>query len=174
MRSDVEPVHFVRVEQRRGHAPRQLACLPAPAAIAWFIVLAAMTPAEGQDPGRRDLLARRVTADATSLEIRTGEGADATPCLSETEARLRELEGEFDLPIPAGQSARGGAGDAWLDAPAFGWDMGVNYLIDGYRAKLTFQYSLRPKFVEQTNAGGVQRVADGSAGQFTIQAQIAL
>ena len=63
---------------------------------------------------------------------------------------------------------------AWLDSPAFNWDMGVNYLIDGHRAKLTFQYSLRPKFFERTEGDSVQRVADGSAGQFTIQGQVAL
>jgi hypothetical protein len=39
---------------------------------------------------------------------------------------------------------------AYLDDPAFNWDMGVNYLIDGHRAKLTFQYSLRPQFFERT------------------------
>ena len=32
----------------------------------------------------------------------------------------------------------------WLDDPAFNWDMGFNYLIDGHRAKITLQYSLRP------------------------------
>jgi hypothetical protein len=63
---------------------------------------------------------------------------------------------------------------AWLDDAAFNWDMGVNYLLDGHRAKLTFQYSLRPKFIEQTEADTVRRVADGSVGEFIIQAQIAL
>ena len=63
---------------------------------------------------------------------------------------------------------------AWLDDPAFNWDMGVNYLIDGHRAKLTFQYSLRPKFLAQTEEDVVHRVSDGSAGQFIIQAQVAL
>jgi hypothetical protein len=63
---------------------------------------------------------------------------------------------------------------AFLDDPAFNWDMGVNYLIDGHRAKLTFQYSLRPQFFERTDAGVVERVSEGFAGQFTIQAQIAL
>jgi hypothetical protein len=63
---------------------------------------------------------------------------------------------------------------AFLDDPAFNWDMGLNYLIDGHRAKLTFQYSLRPQFFERIDAGVVERVSDGYAGQFTIQAQIAL
>jgi hypothetical protein len=63
---------------------------------------------------------------------------------------------------------------AYLDDPAFNWDMGVNYLIDGHRAKLTFQYSLRPQFFERTSGDIVRRVSEGSAGQFTIQAQIAL
>jgi hypothetical protein len=63
---------------------------------------------------------------------------------------------------------------AWLDDPAFNWDMGLNYLIDGHRAKLTFQYSLRPQFFERTEGDTVQRVADGSAGEFIIQAQVAL
>jgi len=63
---------------------------------------------------------------------------------------------------------------AWLDDPAFNWDMGLNYLIDGHRAKLTFQYSLRPQFFERTESGTVRRVADGSAGEFIIQAQVAL
>ena len=63
---------------------------------------------------------------------------------------------------------------AWLDDPAFNWDMGFNYLIDGHRAKLTFQYSLRPQFFERTEGGVVRRVSDGSAGEFIIQAQCAL
>ncbi len=63
---------------------------------------------------------------------------------------------------------------AWLDDPAFNWDMGFNYLIDGHRAKLTVQYSLRPEFIEQTVGGTVQRVADGRSGEVIIQAQIAL
>jgi hypothetical protein len=52
--------------------------------------------------------------------------------------------------------------------------MGMNYLIDGHRAKLTFQYSLRPQFFERVEAGTVQRVADGTAGDFIVQAQVAL
>ncbi len=63
---------------------------------------------------------------------------------------------------------------AYLDDPAFNWDVGLNYLIDGHRAKLTFQYSLRPQFFERTDGDSVRRVSDGSAGQFIIQAQIAL
>lgn len=63
---------------------------------------------------------------------------------------------------------------AYLDDPAFNWDFGLNYLIDGHRAKLTFQYSLRPQFFERTEGDVVRRVSDGSAGQFIIQAQIAL
>jgi hypothetical protein len=63
---------------------------------------------------------------------------------------------------------------AYLDDPAFNWDMGVNYLIDGHRAKLTFQYSLRPQFFERTDGETVRRVAEGYGGQFIIQAQIAL
>ena len=63
----------------------------------------------------------------------------------------------------------------WLDDPAFNWDLGVNYLIDGHRAaKLTFQYSQRPQFFQRNEGGTVQRVADGSAGEFIIQAQVAL
>lgn len=62
----------------------------------------------------------------------------------------------------------------YLDDPAFNWDFGLNYLIDGHRAKLTFQYSLRPQFFEQTDGDIVQRISDGSAGQFIIQTQIAL
>jgi hypothetical protein len=61
-----------------------------------------------------------------------------------------------------------------LDDPAFNWDFGLNYLIDGHRAKLTFQYSLRPQFFERTDGDIVRRVSDGSAGQFIIQTQIAL
>lgn len=63
---------------------------------------------------------------------------------------------------------------AWLDDPAFNWDMGFNYLIDGHRAKITLQYSLRPQFFERTVAGSTQRVADGTAGQLILQAQVAL
>jgi hypothetical protein len=63
---------------------------------------------------------------------------------------------------------------AWLDSPAFNWDVGLNYLIDGHRAKLTFQYSLRPQFFERVEADAVRRVADGHKGEFIIQAQIAL
>jgi hypothetical protein len=62
----------------------------------------------------------------------------------------------------------------WLDDPAFNWDMGVNYLIDSHRAKLTFQYSLRPLFFERGAGATVERVSDGSAGQFIVQAQITL
>ena len=63
---------------------------------------------------------------------------------------------------------------AWLDDPVFNWDMGFNYLIDGHRAKLTLQYSLRPQVFERTIAGSTQRVADGTAGQVILQAQVAL
>lgn len=63
---------------------------------------------------------------------------------------------------------------AWLDDPAFNWDLGLNYLIDGHRAKLTFQYSLRPQFVERTEANVTRRVSDGHAGELIIQAQVAL
>ena len=62
----------------------------------------------------------------------------------------------------------------WLDDPVFNWDMGVNYLIDGHRAKITLQYSLRPQVFERTIAGSTQRVADGTEGQVILQAQIAL
>lgn len=62
----------------------------------------------------------------------------------------------------------------WLDDAALNWDMGVNYLIDGHRAKLTFQYSLRPQFFQQGEGESVQRVSDGSRGEFVIQAQVAL
>ncbi len=62
----------------------------------------------------------------------------------------------------------------WLDDAAFNYDLGLNYLIDGHRAKITFQYSLRPRFIEQTIGGDVQRVSDGHLGQFLIQAQVAL
>ena len=63
---------------------------------------------------------------------------------------------------------------AWLDDPVFNWDIGFNYLIDGHRAKVTLQYSLRPQVFERTVAGSTQRVADGTAGQVILQAQIAL
>ena len=63
---------------------------------------------------------------------------------------------------------------AWLHDPAFNWDMGFNYLIDGHRAKITLQYSLRPQFFERNVGGSMQRVADGTAGQLILQAQIAL
>jgi hypothetical protein len=63
---------------------------------------------------------------------------------------------------------------AWLDDPAFNWDVGMNYLIDGHRAKVTFQYSWRPQFFERAEAGAVHRVADGFGGEFIIQAQVAL
>ena len=62
----------------------------------------------------------------------------------------------------------------WLDDPAFNWDMGLNYLIDGHRAKLTFQYSLRPLFFQQGEGETARRVSDGSRGEFVIQAQVAL
>lgn len=62
----------------------------------------------------------------------------------------------------------------WLNDPAFNWDMGVNYLIDGHRAKLTLQYSLRPQFFERTEGDTVQRVSGGHAGELIFQAQIAL
>jgi hypothetical protein len=62
----------------------------------------------------------------------------------------------------------------WLDDPAFNWDFGLNYLIDGHLAKITFQYSLRPRFIEQTVGSDLERVSDGYSGQFTIQAQVAL
>lgn len=62
----------------------------------------------------------------------------------------------------------------WLKDVACNYDMGFNYLIDGHHAKLTCQYSLRPQFIQQTVGTEVQRVADGSAGELIIQAQIAL
>jgi hypothetical protein len=63
---------------------------------------------------------------------------------------------------------------AYLDDAAFNWDIGLNYLIDGHRAKMTFQYSLRPQFFERTDADAVRRVAGGHGGEFIIQAQVAL
>ncbi len=63
---------------------------------------------------------------------------------------------------------------AWLDDPAFDWDMGCNYLIDGHRAKITMQYSIRPQFFARPVGNSVERVYDGSAGELIIQAQVAL
>ncbi len=63
---------------------------------------------------------------------------------------------------------------AWLDDPAFDWDMGCNYLIDGHRAKITMQYSIRPQFFARPAGNTVERVHDGSAGELIIQAQVAL
>ncbi len=62
----------------------------------------------------------------------------------------------------------------YLDDPAFNYDVGCNYLIDGHRAKITMQYSLRPQFYERNIGGAVERVADGHGGEFLIQAQVAL
>ena len=62
----------------------------------------------------------------------------------------------------------------YLDDAAFNYDMGCNYLIDGHRAKITMQYSLRPQFYQRNIGGDVQRVADGHGGELLIQAQVAL
>ncbi len=63
---------------------------------------------------------------------------------------------------------------AYLDDPTFNWDMGFNYLLDGHRAKITMQYTLRPQFFERNIGGEVQRVSGGHAGELIVQAQVAL
>ena len=62
----------------------------------------------------------------------------------------------------------------YLDDPAFNYDIGCNYLLDGHRAKITLQYSLRPQFYQRDIGGEVQRVSGGHAGELLLQAQVAL
>lgn len=49
-------------------------------------------------------------------------------------------------------------------------DVGFNWLIEGQQAKITLQYGTRPIFIEQNS----RRIQNGTRGQWTLQAQIAI